>query len=720
MPSFLRARNAFMQTITYFFRFLLLACFLSSPLTALYRDYKTDEVCRLHQPLTEKTLLLKPYLPLIPESPGYCIHVECPICHNTWIDDDPDAEDTGEDREHTWSCECKFDFLSTLPLRDRIRRKYDDLPQWERCGKPMIIYDGYLSADQNKYFSLFYEYLQHLDQNQECTCFWPEVSKKAAIINNTAYVLFEELFTETALNELVKNKEKQHSFFVRTPGKFSLHGVTLSCVCQSFLYSDYEWICRDLDFYCTEHFQERSVAKIRNALDDIRATLAELFLDVYVECLNKHPTKRIKQELYLVCDFLGLPFEGQDTLYSKALEHESEQSIGCNFNPLGSSDLVAKEIYHGPVGKIPSRPTNWLESEICLIDGTFYNNLWLYKEAIPVLTQAIKLNPFNRDAYIERALAYLETNQLPLALKDYEIIKKLEDTPPFMPGGYQLTQRAIYIPNSKTEFAKGLAYGSMAGGKVSVEEFIPSLYSCFKGIINGLWSFVCAPVEVSQDLLNTAYAIGEFVTTHSTEECLHCMIPELGELSHVWDDINDYSRGEKIGYIIGKYGVDIFAPLGAVKGAKKVQALKRANVVYTLESSVTSTSKQAQIAAESIKIAASRMTVAEKVKTGKIFIKSPNVITHVITPEHAWDKVIKLSGNVEEDFKRVVALLEKNNIKDPSNIKGTPTTFPRNKSPVVVRTNYEKTINGCKIEANFETYLDSGESFLKDAWVITR
>ena len=124
--------------------------------------------------------------------------------------------------------------------------------------------------------------------------------------------------------------------------------------------------------------------------------------------------------------------------------------------------------------------------------------------------------------------------------------------------------------------------GTVDGAKVSVVEFIPSIFSCCRGILNGLWAFVCSPVEVSQEMVNTAYAIGEFISSHSTEECFQCVVPELKELSLSWDKLNDNSRGQKIGFIIGKYGVDIFAPAGALKGMSKVRALKRANTMCTL------------------------------------------------------------------------------------------------------------------------------------------
>lgn len=35
-------------------------------------------------------------------------------------------------------------------------------------------------------------------------------------------------------------------------------------------------------------------------------------------------------------------------------------------------------------------------------------------------------------------------------------------------------------------------------------------------------------------------------------------------------------------------------------------------------------------------------------------------------------------------------------------------------------TMYEKVINNCKVHVEFETYLETGETFLQDAWIITR
>jgi hypothetical protein len=89
-------------------------------------------------------------------------------------------------------------------------------------------------------------------------------------------------------------------------------------------------------------------------------------------------------------------------------------------------------------------------------------------------------------------------------------------------------------------------------------------------------------------------------------------------------------------------------------------------------------------------------------------------------PKHAWDKLLKLSGNVEEDFIQVLTFLENKNIMNLENLRST-VLFPRN---AVIKNvhllEYKAIIDGYEIQVFFEKYLDSGEIFLKNAWVITK
>lgn len=737
-----------MRTIKYIFGLLFLTCFFSSNAMALQRAYEAEEYCSLHQKPSNKLSLIEKYISLIPGSSGECVHVECPQCHDVWTEYYLHDNDDDEWTEIYWNCHCKEQLIN------KSYRKYWDhwMPNWIKCNKRPI-YDGYLSNNHIKYFSFLQEYLQYIDQNKSCTCFWPEVSKKAAVINDTAFSLFKNLFTNTDLRELVDDLDQQKDFFITVPEYgFNLYGVTLSCICQSFFYSDYDWICRDIDFYSTQHFKEKSAAEIRSKLDEIREKLAPLFLNVYLECLKKHPHEIIEQQLCLVRSFLNLPLFETNYKYFSLLENAlpkahdfSHYFETYNLDQNGNAEVCShnlsekrrkssnkpfcyrhkNELFSSnfdpdylSLVDIPSPPKNRVQSDVYLSHGIFYNDLNLYVEAIQFLTQAIQLNSSNRNAYIERAMAYFETNKVFLALQDYETAKKLTIVPPFKPGIYKSVKMAdIYIPDNKTEFSKGLVSGTVDGAKISASEFIPSIFSCYRGILNGLWAFVCSPIEVSQEVISAAYIIGEFISTQSAEECFQCVVPELKELSLSWNNLNDYSRGQKIGYIIGKYGIDIFAPAGALKGVNKVRALKRANTMFTLENCAASQVRQSKILEESAKrLALRERIVADSIKKGKILIKSSNVQYHVMQPKHAWDIVLKLSGNVEEDFKKVAILLEEHSILSEKYLLESE-NFSHGK---IIRADYKKIINGHEVRAAFETYMETNQTFLKDAWVITK
>ena len=88
--------------------------------------------------------------------------------------------------------------------------------------------------------------------------------------------------------------------------------------------------------------------------------------------------------------------------------------------------------------------------------------------------------------------------------------------------------------------------------------------------------------------------------------------------------------------------------------------------------------------------------------------------------KHAWDRVLKLTGNVEEDFKKVLTFLEDKNITNSKNLKNT-VAFPKD-TPVknIHLLEYKATIEGQEIQVFIEKYLDTGEIFLKNGWIITR
>jgi len=713
--------------------FLFSLSIFSSTIFSAERDYSGEKYCHLHQEQNDRLNLVAEYLSLIPSYNYQCQDVICSQCQNAYpfeygfYDDD-----TGEEwTEWDWKCSCKDNFLKNKD-RQGYRNFWDYwMPTWKRCPSKAI-YHGYLSRNHSRYFSFFHEYLQYLSANQSCTCLWPELSEKASTINKTAYLLFKDIFKTTDLNQLVNDNIAQKQFFLTPPSSgFNLHGTTLNCVCQSFFYSDYEWICRDLELHSESNFSKNSILQIRDKLDDIREVLAALYLDLYADCLKKHSHERIEDELVLVKDCLNIsPFlEFHELPDLKQQKNISDSFHVIELETIREERAIKKKNkkpkYFGQTESfledwsdymsLADRPTNWMKSDLALVKGTFLNGLLLYKEAITTLTLAIQLNPSNKNAYIERATAYFETNQLILALRDYAAAKKIVN-PPFLAENIQIKTLDIYLPQNKIQFGQGLLMGLKNGSKVAFVEAIPSTLSCCRGLLHGLWWMACtSPTEVDETIINIAYDLGEFISVHSTRECLECVVPELKELCLSWDCLNDSDRGEKIGYIFGKYGLDIFIFGGAAKALKKLTALKRANTMFTLENCAASQAKQIPIIKESTKHANFRAKISDAASKGKILIKNSNTIHHIMQPKHAWDKLIKLTGNIENDFKQVVALLEEHKIYSIEYSIGEVQL-----SNGIIRKDHVKTILNQKIKVIFNEYTETGEFFLKDGWVITK
>lgn len=597
------------------------------------------------------------------------------------------------------------------------------------CYCPNLsVYQGYVDFDLQKYCFNLKRHLEYCQENQKCNCYWPERSQQAAQISDLAYLLFRDLILSTSLLELLEDCDAQTEFGITESGFLNLHGLTISFIAHQLHFIDYYNVCRNIESYSIYKYEESEAAKIKDKLDDILEALYPKCLFLCNSCYKKHPSFNVNEEIrfmkLLVNDISGLEitevsatsiswfpvprscdfsesvvnFPITSVEFKSGVAHEEKNKIlgGYEFNAL------ATIFYPG--------------SDVLLEQGTVLNNLLLYQRAIQVLSQAIQLNPRNRDAYMERATAYFETNQFQLALRDYESAKKLLTVPPFIADGrYSSMAKTVYVPENKTEFSVGLVSGTLHGAQASAIEFVPSMFTCCRGILNGLWAFVCSPHEVSREMVNSAYAIGEFLSNHSSEECFQCIVPELKELAVSWKELNDHSKGLKIGYIIGKYGVDIFAVPMAFKSVSKIRALKRANTMCTLESCAISQANQAKILEESVRQASLREAIISEAKiSGKILVRSSNTQSHIIQPKHAWDRIIKLTGNTEMDCRSVVILLEENNIFLEKYRKNTVVR------PEFTRYDHQMEIGGFEVKAIFNKNPESGEIFLNDAWVVTK
>jgi hypothetical protein len=190
-----------------------------------------------------------------------------------------------------------------------------------------------------------------------------------------------------------------------------------------------------------------------------------------------------------------------------------------------------------------------------------------YVQALDVLNKLINQDPENKTAYFNRAITYFELGNFDLSLQDY------------LSSGI----KSVAISKDSINFSLGLTKGLVQGIAQAGVEFVPSLLSSMYGLAHGLWALAEDPIRVSAAFVQSSRECIDFVKQHTIQETTLVLVPELRELIEKGDDIDDEKKGEIIGNIIGKYGVDIFATAGCTKGMQCYRRLREANNLLTLE-----------------------------------------------------------------------------------------------------------------------------------------
>jgi tetratricopeptide (TPR) repeat protein len=709
------------------FLFLIVAHFPYAQGAELNRDYGKIHYCGEHAHSRQLSALVENRLHLIPAIAGQCCHVECPRCHHaraTFCPYSPGEPDETGDFFHPlcWCCDCK----AALMQSDETIPNNTWMSWWIRCYKQSI-YPGYLSKNYTKYFSFFAQFLEHVDNHRYCTCYWPETSPPAAQINNRAFNLFRSLFKDTDLKEVIGNAEEQKQLLQSSSTVYhSADSLALNSICHCFFFSDYDWVCKDIEYFSRLHYEGEALAKIRGKLDQIRESLATLYLPLYSECFYNHRTARVDTERCLVQSQLNLPL-----IDSYMTSHTTHYIINLNdraiSHPVEEFEIekdenwcqAHEEMEEEEAISFPSPPAERLAADIHQARSTFYNDLGLYQQAIENAMLAIESNPANREAYIERAIAYFETNQMESALEDYEKAQTMALVPPFT---YESDSPVIQERRKKTDqaivdqidFASGLASGVLKAANDQDELASLNALNSPSGLSTGLWAHVCSPRNISEEMVHAAYAMGHFLNRSTRDEGWRAVLPEIVELSYTWEDLNDRQKGEKIGFLIGRYGVDIFMPDGIKRGMSRGRALKRANAMLTLECCLDSPNNQGIISEKSAihqQLRNRYLTLAEDAP----LIKNENLKYFVMQPQHGWNQIFLLSGNIEEDFSKALRLIAEYQV--------TSERYLRKSIPLAEglwRHEYKKKINNHTVRVIIDEYTSSGSRFLIDARVMSR
>jgi tetratricopeptide (TPR) repeat protein len=581
---------------------------------------------------------------------------------------------------------------------------YKDCCLWSGYGPCLVNCNqyswdgGYFRKWNHKYFPFFQHVLKYNSENPECSCLWHEDNLGACRINDHVFHFLKSL----ADNDLItpsfspywvakglafRDSKKRGEF----EGEYYPHsgGMASSLMTYAFFYSQYHQILLDVATF----IDSQSIGNTSKALDDIYLTLDKIrkdFLVLYNDCLYHHPHPKIHYERGLL--------HMHDGRIEKALEDISTLMKLANSNQFIDEDILISEMYQQ--------------------EGEAYADIGMYDKAISSLTQAIKLDSTNKEAYFQRAAAYFETGSFDLALNDYIASGQGKNRPPV---------RAQTSKEFSNAFMRGLAKGS----KDSVVDFFPSLFSA-------VYQLAVHPVDSATSLANTSWdlmlATKEYLNEidwsrmEAPDEDMFLTTtgafyePALQMLYAKFDGLTDAEKGELLGYAIGHFGIDFVAGGAILKGAKfgvTCTRVREANKFFALDSLAISAANVEAMGIAAAQRITLRETLFQGAKTGHIVAKTPNVKFHVMQQKHAWDRLVNLTGNMEIDFQRVVRLLEEHHILNPANIKSTPKKFPMN-NPVIIRTDYEMIIHGHKIEAFFDTCIETGELFFNDAWIVTK
>lgn len=600
--------------------FILLNLFFNFNLHGLKRDYEwLDSFCVIHFPHKLPPGFSMDLMSLIPETGPEC----------NGVDD--------EDDDYAFEC-----------LKGSI-------------------YHGYWDPLFKKYLLHLKNQLEYCNQYPKCNCYWPEYSQKAAQISDLAYDLFQDLISGTKLNDLLENESKQQEFTQET-AFLNLHGLTLYFIIQQFRFSDYYHVCKNIEIYSESNYDFFEFSIIKKKLDNILEVLGNSFFSIYTSCLQLHANLEIEQETYFIkllnSDPFELPqnlnFSHRCSLIMNNIGYVERLSIFSDHSYI--TDLVLNVVcsygYAEPF---------FLQSAILLEKGTILNNQLRYKESIPILTESIKLDSQNKDAFIERALAYFETNQIDLAIQDYRIAKKLSLKPIFLPSIQKSTDcfhnqpdpnATPYLKN-EGDYFKGFAAGALEGSRESMNEFVPSTLSTLRGISHFLWTCVLninplmgiAPefAKASYDYVNESV---KYFQSKSSGEISDDIIPEFKELVSKWGRVSDYEKGKMAGFTMGKYGIGIFVCTKFMSITKRYHTLKRTNTKLTLEACEVSAENKIKILEQATRRATLRQNLF---KNGKIKIHWDKQNKHILGSHN----FIPDRSRITVSKKRLEELLEK-------------------------------------------------------------
>lgn len=245
-----------------------------------------------------------------------------------------------------------------------------------------------------------------------------------------------------------------------------------------------------------------------------------------------------------------------------------------------------------------------------------------YEKAVEALSDVIKKDPKNKEAYFHRAAAYFEAGKFDEAIKDYLMSEK---------------GKGIYTPTLKASdnFIEAFIKNACQGASESAKDFVPSLCHSAHGLSETLWAihWSASPLnreapENIKNFSNACYEMGECIVNYCKNvdaETIDGYVDQIKVFYARYDQLNDTEKGELLGYIVGRYSVDILAGAlvggGATKGVQFVNKtvpafrnLRNANRICNLDAMLLSEAEKKAIVSSSLTHAVERNAYFKTVK----------------------------------------------------------------------------------------------------------
>jgi len=334
-------------------------------------------------------------------------------------------------------------------------------------------------------------------------------------------------------------------------------------------------------------------------------------------------------------------YQDNERIIGSILAHESLNNIPPAFSYEGYDDMLIKG--HGVIDNAFS--TNQVSS---YLDNNIYNspdqnlkeNLYYYQgqealnnhsyyKAIEDFGKVLEVNPYNPDVYLDRAYTYFEMGDVENSLKDYQ--------------AYNEQQGAVldkYISFSDCiDFSAGIITGIAKGAVGSTKQML--LFAA---------NAITHPLDTSVGIYEGFSNLSKLAVSQEWKLLSQSLAPEVCDLVDQWNNLSMKERGEKSGYIVGKYGADILMPTASakaisqgVKGAKElvviVKNLEKTERLMPLEALAGGSSEVFAETVYSWKIA-EEAAVCPKQLLGNIerfsSITTKTDILNIIKPKGIW------------------------------------------------------------------------------------